>query len=404
MRLAIDRLLESPALRAPLHGRRVALLGHGASLNCDGRHAIDALMDLDDLHLTAAFGPQHGMRGEKQDNMIETEDYRDLRHGIPVFSLYGEVRRPTKAMMDSFDVLLVDLQDIGTRIYTYVTTLIYLLEACAEHDKALWVLDRPNPAGRPIEGSILEPGWESFVGAGPLIMRHGLTLGELAQWAKSEKRLDLDLQIVSMGDYDPEGAPGYGWPVMELPWVNPSPNASSLNMARCFPGTVLFEGTTLSEGRGTTNALELVGASDLDMERVLRRMTSLRPEWTGGCLLRPCWFEPTFHKHARQLCSGVQIHTDLSRYVHQAFRPYRLAALLLKALRLEYPEYEIWRDFPYEYETERLAIDLLSGGSYLREWVDDDEATPGDLDQRLVTDERAWAEIRAPHLIYPALV
>ncbi len=303
-------------------------------------------------------------------------------------------------MMDSFDVLLVDLQDIGTRIYTYVTTLIYLLEACAEHGKALWVLDRPNPVGRPIEGSILEPGWESFVGAGPLIMRHGLTLGELALWARSVKQLDLDLRVVPMSGYNPDAAPGYGWPVLEMPWVNPSPNASSLNMARCFPGTVLFEGTTLSEGRGTTNALELVGAPYLDMGRVLRRMESLSREWMRGCLLRPCWFEPTFHKHAGLLCSGVQIHTDLSSYDHQGFRPYRLAALLLKALRLEYPDYEIWRDFPYEYETQRLAIDLLTGGTYLREWVDDTGAEPADLEQRLAADERSWAEIRAPHLIY----
>ncbi len=397
---AIDRLIASPALRAELQGRRAALLGHAASLTRDGRHGLDALMDLDDIDLTSAFGPQHGMRGDKQDNMIETEDYPDPRHGIPVFSLYGKVRRPTEPMMDSFDVLLVDLQDIGTRIYTYVTTLIYLLEACAEHGKALWVLDRPNPVGRPIEGSILEPGWESFVGAGPLIMRHGLTLGELALWARSVKQLDLDLRVVPMSGYNPDAAPGYGWPVLEMPWVNPSPNASSLNMARCFPGTVLFEGTTLSEGRGTTNALELVGAPYLDMGRVLRRMESLSREWMRGCLLRPCWFEPTFHKHAGLLCSGVQIHTDLSSYDHQGFRPYRLAALLLKALRLEYPDYEIWRDFPYEYETQRLAIDLLTGGTYLREWVDDAGAEPADLEQRLAADERAWAEIREPYLLY----
>ncbi len=291
-----------------------------------------------------------------------------------------------------FDVLLVDLQDIGTRIYTYVTTLAYLLEACASAGKSLWVLDRPNPAGRPVEGSILEPGWESFVGAGPLIMRHGLTLGELANWFLTQRGLDLDLKLIAMEGYRPDAAPGYGWPLGDLAWVNPSPNASSLNMARCFPGTVLFEGTTLSEGRGTTVALELVGAPDLDSGRILARMGSAGTDWTAGVLIRPCWFEPTFHKHAGRLCSGLQFHTDGAQYRHERFRPYRLIALFLKALRLEYPDYPIWRDFPYEYETERLAIDLLTGGTYLREWVDDPQAQPGDLESRLTADEARWRE------------
>jgi uncharacterized protein YbbC (DUF1343 family) len=341
------------------------------------------------------------MRGDKQDNMIETADYLDPRHGIPVYSLYGEVRYPTDAMLDAFDVLLVDLQDIGTRIYTYVTTLAYLLDACAGRGKALWVLDRPNPAGRPVEGSILEPGWESFVGAAPLMMRHGLTFGEVALWLAEARGLDLELEVLPMAGYRPDEGPGYGWPLHELSWINPSPNASSLNMARCFPGTVLFEGTSLSEGRGTSTPLEVVGAPDVDCGRVLTRMRALRPDWLEGCVLRTCWFEPTFHKHAADLCSGIQIHTDNDRYRHRRFRPYRIAALLLKAVRLEYPDYEIWRDFPYEYETERLAIDLLSGGTFLREWVDDPAAGPEDLEQRLAPDEAAWEDERAPYLLYP---
>lgn len=396
MRLGIDRLLENTELRRPLHGRRLALLGHSASMTSSGLHSLDALMVLDELSLVAAFGPQHGMRGDKQDNMKETQDETDARYGIPVFSLYGDVRYPTPRMLESFDVLLVDLQDIGTRIYTYVTTLDYLMRACAEHGKALWVLDRPNPAGRPIEGSILEPGWESFVGAGPLLMRHGLTFGELARWLASERGLDLELQVIEMGDYRPSAAPGFGWPIMELPWVNPSPNASSLNMARCFPGTVLLEGTTLSEGRGTTTPLELVGAPDVDFARIRKRMQDLAADWTQGALVRPCWFEPTFHKHVGQLCSGLQIHTDQAGYDHERFRPYRLMALVLKALRLEYPDYPLWRDFHYEYETERLAIDLLSGGPFLRAWVDDPEGQPGDLESRLSADEALWAEATAP--------
>jgi uncharacterized protein YbbC (DUF1343 family) len=399
--LGIDRLLANAELRKPLWGRRVALLGHPASLTSEGHHSLDALMACDGLRVTAAFGPQHGMRGDKQDNMIESADYRDPVWGIPVFSLYGEVRYPSQEMLDAFDVLLVDLQDIGTRIYTYTTTLAYVLEACAKSGKSLWVLDRPNPVGRPIEGSILQPGWESFVGAGPLIMRHGLTLAELAKWFVRERALDLELHLVSMNGYAPRDAPGHGWPLGELPWVNPSPNAASLNMARCFPGTVLLEGTTLSEGRGTTVALEVVGAPDVDFGRVLRRMEALHAPWTQGVLIRPCWFEPTFHKHAGQLCSGLQLHTDGPQYRHQEFHPYRLMALLLKSLRLEYPDYPIWREFAYEYETERLAIDLLAGGSGLREWVDDPAATPGDLERWLVADEALWLESSRGLQVYP---
>ena len=253
MKLGIDRLLSDPQLARRLHGRRLALLGHPASVTGGCEHSLDALMGRPDLRLSAAFGPQHGMRGDKQDNMVETADITDPRHGIPVFSLYGEVRYPTAAMLETFDILLVDLQDIGTRIYTYVTTLAYVLDACAKAGKAVWVLDRPNPAGRPVEGSLLEPGWESFVGAGPLPMRHGLTLGELARWFVARRGLDLELEVVAMDGYAPDAsARAIGWPLAELAWVNPSPNAATLNMARCFPGTVLFEGTTLSEGRGTT--------------------------------------------------------------------------------------------------------------------------------------------------------
>ncbi|MBK1643392.1 hypothetical protein CKO25_01715 [Thiocapsa imhoffii] len=400
MKLGIDRLLEDPDLRKPLHGRRVALLGHAASCTATGQHSLDALMALGSFKVTAVFGPQHGVRGEKQDNMIETEDSIDPRYGIPVFSLYGKVRYPTDTMLDQFDVLLIDLQDIGTRIYTYVTTLAYLIDACARSGRTLYVLDRPNPAGRPCEGSLLEPGWESFVGAAPILMRHGLTFGELARWLADYRGDDLDLRVIPMAGYDPTSGPGFGWPIMERPWINPSPNASSLNMARCFAGTVLLEGTTLSEGRGTTVPLEVLGAPDLDFERIITRMQRLCPTWMEGALIRPCWFEPTFHKHQGTLCSGLQIHTDQRDYRHDRFKPYRLIALALKCVRLERPDYPLWRDFHYEYETERLAIDLLSGGTVLRHWVDDSEATPNDLEQRLQDDELQWFDSRAGCQLY----
>jgi len=400
MKLGIDQVLESKRLRASLAGRRVALLGHPASVTGQGRHSLDALAACPEIQLSAALGPQHGMRGDKQDNMIESDDYVDPELKLPVFSLYGKVRRPTQEMLDSFDVLLVDLQDIGTRIYTFVTTTGYLLEAAAATGKSIWILDRPNPAGRTVEGTILEPGWESFIGLGPLLMRHGLTLGEFARWYIALRRLDVDLTVVPMQGYDPLAGPGFGWPMFELPWVNPSPNASSLNMTRCFPGTVLFEGTTLSEGRGTTNSLEIVGAPDIDFTRVLIQAEKMAPGWIEGCRLRQCWFAPTFQKHQGKLCSGVQIHTDFAGYRPESFRPYRLGGLLLKAIRQEYPEYEIWHRLEYEYVSDRLAIDLLSGGTFLRKWVDDPAALPGDFDARLLRDERAWNQTIQPYLIY----
>lgn len=400
MNLGIDNLLSSASLLKSLGGQRVALLGHPASVTRTGQHALDALMNCSGLNMTSVFGPQHGMRGDKQDNMIESDDYVDPVYGIPVFSLYGNVRYPTEQMLDTFDVLLVDLQDIGTRIYTFVTTLAYMIEACAKQQKRIWVLDRPNPAGRTIEGTLLEPGWESFVGAAPMLMRHGLTLGEFSQWYVDSKKLNVDLTVIHMTEYDPSAPPGYGWPLHELPWINPSPNAASLNMTRCFPGTVLFEGTTLSEGRGTTTPLEVVGAPDLDFSRILRRMHALQTTWLNGALLRPCYFEPTFHKHIGQLCAGLQIHTDLSTFDPNQFKPYRLAVLLLKCIRLEFPDYTLWRHFPYEYETDRLAIDLLSGGTFLREWVDDVQSTPAEFEQRMRVDEAEWSTQRAPYLFY----
>jgi uncharacterized protein YbbC (DUF1343 family) len=396
MRFGLDRLLDEPALRKPLAGRRVALLAHPASVTRDLTHAIDALVALSDIHLTAAFGPQHGMRGDKQDNMVESPDFRDPVHGIPVFSLYGEIRRPTAAMLDTFDVLLVDLQDLGCRIYTFITTLRYVLEDAARTGKAVWVLDRPNPAGRPVEGLRLRAGWESFVGAGPLPMRHGLTMGDLGRWFVRTLKLDVDYQVIEMSDWRPEEAPGYGWPLAERTWVNPSPNAPNLWMARCYAGTVMLEGTTLSEGRGTTRPLELFGAPDLDAPALLARMQALAPQWLRGCVLRPCWFEPTFHKHAGNLCAGVQIHVeDPAHYDHAAFRPWRLQALAFKALRQLRPDYPLWRDFPYEYERDRLAIDLINGSELLRKWVDDPQAAPGDLERLAAADEASWSEERA---------
>ncbi|MCL6740204.1 DUF1343 domain-containing protein [Sphingomonas sp. RB56-2] len=400
MMLGVERLLVDPELRKPIEGKRVALVAHPASVTYHLTHSLDALAEAG-IRLTAAFGPQHGLRGDKQDNMVESPDFIDPVHEIPVFSLYGEVRRPTGQSMSTFDVVLIDLQDVGCRIYTFITTLLYMLEAAAEHGKAVWVLDRPNPAGRPVEGLTLRPGWESFVGAGPIPMRHGLTLGELGRWFVDHFKLDVDYRVIEMEGYRPGEGPGFGWPTDRI-WVNPSPNAANLNMARCYAGTVMLEGATLSEGRGTTRPLELFGAPDIDARAVIKVMRDTAPQWLEGCILRDISFEPTFHKHVGQLCSGVHIHAEGDLYDHQAFKPWRLQSLAFKAIRKLFPDYEIWRgkDFAYEYTNDVLAIDVINGSPLLREWVEDPNAEPGDLDAITVPDEQAWAEERRSYLLY----
>ena len=404
MKFGIDRLIAEPELRKPLEGKRVALVAHPASVTADLVHSLDALIAAG-VNVTSAFGPQLGLKGDKQDIMVETADETDPRYGIPIFSLYGEVRRPSGQMMSTADVFLFDLQDLGCRIYTFVTTLLYLLEEAARHGKEVWVLDRPNPAGRPVEGSTLLPGWESFVGAGPMPMRHGLTMGEMGAWFIDHFGLKVPYRVIEMEGWQPDagangGFGGFGWPTDRL-WINPSPNAASLNMARAYAGTVMIEGATLSEGRGTTRPLEvLFGAPDIDAGAVLDEMRRFAPHWLEGCAIRQVWFEPTFHKHAKTLCHGLMIHAEGRFYDHPAFRPWRLQALAFKAIRRLYPEYPIWRDFPYEYVFDKLAIDVINGGPALREWVEDAASAPGDLDALAGADEAAWREQTARFLRY----
>jgi uncharacterized protein YbbC (DUF1343 family) len=399
----IDRLLAFPALLKPLERKRVALLAHPASVTADLTHSLDALIAAG-VNITAMFGPQHGVRGDLQDNMMESPDFIDPVYNVPVFSLYGDVRRPTGQSMGTFDVMLVDLQDVGCRIYTFVTTLLYVLQAAAEHGKQVWVLDRPNPAGRPVEGTLLRPGWESFVGAGPMPMRHGMTLGEMGHWFIDQFKLDVDYKVVAMEGWAPDAGPGFGWPV-ERPWINPSPNAANVNMARAYAGTVMLEGTTLSEGRGTTRPLELFGAPDIDARTIIREIEDSLELHLGsfpGCTLRDIWFQPTFHKHVGQLCSGVFVHAEGPDYNHAAFQPWRVQASGFKAIRLLYPDYPLWRgtDFKYEYTENVLAIDVINGSPILREWVDDVAATLADLDAVARPDEAAWIETRRTHLLY----
>ncbi len=381
MKFGIDRLLAEPALRAPLKGRRVALLAHPASVTQDLTHSLDALAACGDIKLTAAFGPQHGLRGDKQDNMVESPDFNDPVHGVPVFSLYGEVRKPTDAMMDTFDVVLVDLQDLGCRIYTFITTLRYMLEAAAKHGKAVWVLDRPNPAGRPVEGLRLRPGWESFVGAGPMPMRHGLTLGELGLWFIKTLKLDVEYRVIEMQGWQPDAAPGFGWPLGERTWVNPSPNAPNLWMARAYAGTVMLEGTTLSEGRGTTRPLELFGAPDIDARRVMTEMHALAPQWLRR--LPPA--RVLVRAHVPQACGqALQRRADphgrselrsRRRSSPGAFKrsPSRRSAVCIRTIRCGAIS-------PTNTSTASSPSMSSTAARCLREWVDDKAATPQDLD------------------------
>ncbi len=397
----LDRLLADKDLLAELAGKRVALVAHPASVTQDLTHSLDALIAAG-VDVTSAFGPQHGLKGDKQDNMVETEDETDAQYGIPIFSLYGTVRRPTAEMMSTADVFLFDLQDLGCRIYTFVTTLLYLLEAAQEHGKEVWVLDRPNPAGRPVEGLTLIKGHESFVGAGPMPMRHGLTLGEMGHWFIGHFGLDVAYRVIEMAGWSPETGPGYGWPEDRV-WINPSPNAVTVNMARAYAGTVMIEGAQVSEGRGTTRPLEvLFGAPDVDAASIRNEMTRIAPHWMEGCILRECWFEPTFHKHQGKLCSALMIHAEGPHYRHEDFKPWRLQALAFKAIRNIYPDYPLWRgkDFKYEYTNDVLAIDVINGGPALREWVDNPASTPDELDTMTSKDEQSWRSEVKQYLLY----
>ena len=395
--LGLEVFLADKKTLKSLKQARVGLICHPASVDKKLNHSFDLLQKK--IGLSCAFGPQHGVKGEKQDNMIESETFIHATYKIPIFSLYGKVRRPTAEMMNSCDVIVFDLQDLGCRIYTFITTLLYVMEECAKFNKPLIILDRPNPAGREIEGFKLESGYESFVGAGPMPMRHGLTTAEMALFFKEHFNLSVDLKIYKMKNYDPKKKNEFGWP-KDRAWVNPSPNAATLNMARAYSGTVLIEGTTLSEGRGTTRALEQIGGSDLDFAKILERMKETAPQWMQGAIYRECFFEPTFHKHEKKLCHGFQIHTDDSNYQPEKFKPFRVMALLLKTIHEIYPNYTIFRDFAYEYTSGKRAFDVINGGPKLRQWIEDPREQTKNLDAALKADEKEWQKKIKKYLLY----
>ena len=354
--LGIERLLDS----GRLDGRRVAVVCNPSSVDGQLRHVVDRIAAHSRARLTAIFGPQHGFRSDVQENMIESGHAHDDVRRVPVYSLYSETREPTAEMLRDVDVLVVDLQDVGTRIYTYIYTMANCLTAARKHGIHVMVCDRPNPiGGEAVEGPMLERGFESFVGMYPIPMRHGMTIGELARLFNDAFGIGADLDVIAMEGW----RRGMYFDDTGLPWVLTSPNIPTLDTCVVYPGTVLFEGTNVSEGRGTTRPFELIGAPWVAAERFADAMNRLA---LPGVFFRPAVFEPTFHKHAKTSCGGCQIHV-LDR---TAFRPVETGVALLAAFRASDPAQFAWRDPPYEYEHEKLPIDILAGSSELRERIE----------------------------------
>ncbi len=384
--LGIDRLLTTE--RGLLKGRRIGLVCNPASVNGALRHTADAILEESETRLAAIFGPQHGFRADLQDNMIETPHGRDARRSVQVFSLYSEVREPSAEMLEGLDALVVDLQDVGTRVYTFVYTMANCMRAAARHGIPVIVCDRPNPVnGDDVEGHLLDESFASFVGQYPIPLRHGLTIGELARLFNTQFGINADLEVVPME----------GWrramffDETALPWVMPSPNIPTLDSAIVYPGAVLFEGTQLSEGRGTTRPFELIGAPWIDGDRFADAMNGRA---LPGVRFRPVFFEPTFQKHARQTCGGCQLHV-LDR---RAFEPVRTAVEMLDEFRSEDPEKFAWRDPPYEYEHEKMPIDILYGSARLRAAVE--SGNIASLLESAKRDEERFRKTREPFLLY----
>jgi uncharacterized protein YbbC (DUF1343 family) len=386
VRTGLTRLLAGE--RPELRGARLGLIAHQASVTPELTAATDALRGAG-FKLVALFGPQHGVQGEKQDDMIESVSFTDTRLGIPVHSLYGEVRKPTGEMLSGLDAMLFDLQDVGVRIYTFLWTMTLAMEACRDAGVKFVVLDRPNPiSGVMREGPTLRSGFESFVGLYPVPLRHGLTAGEIARLANDHFGIDCELDVVPC-----DGSTRADWfDDTGLPFVFPSPNLPTLDACTVYPGMVLLEGTNLSEGRGTTRPFELFGAPFLDPYELT---TTMDRRALPGVVFRPCRFEPTFQKHAGQVCGGAQVHvTD-----RHAFRPVETAVSIMRAVKDLYPDDFAWRQPPYEYETEKIPIDMLWGSDHLRLAIDGN-GTPDEIMTPVRADLAEFDEVAEPYLLY----
>ncbi len=391
MQTGFDCFMQNKNLWKALEGKRLAYLGNCASVSSTLHHTFCTLRQSANLNFVCLFSPQHGWDSVEQANMIPSSD--TVLQNIPVFSLYKhETRKMTSSQLNKFDVLLIDLQDAGCRVYTFVATVLYALKACAEHGKEVWIFDRPNPVGRIVEGSVLKNDFQSIVGAWNLPMRYGLTLGELSRMYAQMENLNLELQVIKMKDYKINH---FGWPA-DLTWIAPSPNMTDIECAQCYIGTVLLEGTNISEGRGTTSPLKVFGFPDMKTLEIMKTMTAFQKGGLKGCVLRPCSFKPVFDKFEGRVCSGIQIHVkDPS-----LFRPYRLVSLFLKSVKKVHPDFDWILPPPYEYEYEKQPIDILSGDSFLREWIENISSVPEDLEKKLSADEQKWIEISRPYLLY----
>lgn len=387
VKLGLESLIDSRL--DTLVGQRIGLVVHPASVDSHLRHAVDVLFARPEVNLTALFGPQHGIRGETQDNMIEWEGFFDSRTKLPVYSLYGDTRVPYPEMLANVDTLVIDLQDVGTRIYTFIYTMAHCMQAAARDGKRVVVLDRPNPIdGATIDGNTLEPEYTSFVGLYPMPTRHGMTIAELARMFNEHFGIGCELDVVAMDGWRRD----MWFDQTGLPWVFPSPNMPTLETATVFPGMVHVEGTMVSEGRGTTRPFELVGAPHVDPYALVE---ALDAEDLPGCVFRPCHFQPTFQKHAGTLCGGVQVHiTDRS-----AFPSVLVGVAVLRAIYAQAPDAFEWKQPPYEYVHDTLPFDVIAGTKTLREQIV--SGTP------LVDIEAGWrdgidrfAELRRPFLLY----
>jgi len=385
VRLGSELLLASSRLK----GARVGIVCNHASLDRGFLHIVDRLATAPDVTLAAIFGPQHGFRSDVQDNMIETPHADDPARRVPVYSLYSETREPTAAMLAGLDFLVIDLQDIGARIYTYIYTMANCLRASARHGVRVIVCDRPNPiGGTDVEGALLVEGFESFVGQFPIPMRHGMTIGELARLFNEHFAIGASLEIVQMEGWRREMYSD----ATDLPWVMPSPNIPTLDTAVVYPGTVLFEGILISEGRGTTRPFELIGAPWIEAESFARQMNALK---LPGAYFRPAVFEPTFQKHAKQTCGGCQIHvTD-----RQQFQPVLVGVALIAMFHQVDPARFAWRQPPYEYEHDKMPIDILAGSEQLRAQIEAGTSAR-DIAASWKKDEESFRKLREPYLLY----
>ena len=386
VQLGLERLLEQTD---SLRGARVGLICNQASVDHGYRHAADVMHEHPEIQLRALFGPQHGIRGDVQDNMIETGHSIDRKTGLPVHSLYSETREPTDAMLQDMDVLVFDMQDVGCRIYTFVYTLANCMRAARRLGKKVIVCDRPNPInGASMEGNILEPEYASFVGQFPLPTRHGMTVGELAQMFNEHFKIGCDLEVIPMVGWQRE----FWHDDTDAPWVMPSPNMPTLDAATVFPGTVHFEGTQISEGRGTTKPFELIGAPYIDPDAYAEALNALG---LRGVFFRSCVFQPTFQKHAGVSCGGVQIHV-IDR---ESFEPWVAGIAMAKFAHDMYPNDFRWKVPPYEYVFDKNPFDVISGTAKIREAFE--QGTELDA---IVAETKAglteFKELRAPYLLY----